>query len=57
MKLLLAPVDQECLEVPLHRPGLLAHCRLRDAIQLGRFRKTLGFHQVREDFEILNLHD
>ena len=56
LKLFLAAVDEERLEMPLHRPSLLAHRRLRDAIQLGRFGETFGFDQIGEDFEVFNLH-
>jgi hypothetical protein len=48
LELLLAAVDQQGLEVPLHRPGLLAHRRLRDAVQLGGFGKALRFDEVGE---------
>ena len=57
LKLLLTPVDQQRFEMPLHRPRLLAHRRLRNAVELRRFRKTLRLNQVREDFEVFNLHD
>jgi len=57
LKLLLAPVDQQRFEVPFHRPRLLAHRRLRDAVEFGGLREAFRLHQVREDFEILDLHD
>ena len=57
LKLLLTAVDQERLEMPLHRPGLLAHRRLGDAVKFGRLRKTLRFDEVGKDFEIFDLHE
>jgi hypothetical protein len=41
LELLLAAVDQQRLEMPLHRTGLLAHRRLRDAVNLAAFEKLL----------------
>jgi hypothetical protein len=57
LELLLAAVDKERLEVPLHRPGLLADRGLRDAVQLRGLGEALGLHEVGEDFEVFNLHD
>ena len=56
VELLLAAVDHQRLEMPLHRPRLLADRRLRDAVQLGRFGETLRFDEVGEDFEVFDLH-
>ena len=57
LELLLAPVDQQDLEMALHGARLLADRRLGQAVQFGRFRKTFGFHEIGENFEIFNLHD
>jgi len=35
LELLLAPIDQQGLEVTFHRPRLLAHRGLGDAVELG----------------------
>jgi len=53
----LAPVDQQRFEMPLHGARLLAYRRLRDTVQLRRFREALRLHKVGEDFEIFNLHE
>ena len=37
LKLLLAAIDEQRLEMPLHRPGLLADSGLRNTVELGRF--------------------
>ena len=56
LELLLAAIDQQRLEMPLHRTRLLTDGGLCDAVQLGRFREALGLDQVGENFEILHLH-
>ena len=57
LKLLLAPVDQQRLKMALHRPRLLTHRRLGDAIEFSGLGKALRLHQVRKNFKILNLHN
>jgi hypothetical protein len=56
VELLLAAVDHQRLEIALHGARLLAHGRLRDAVQLCRLGEALGLDQVREDFEVFDLH-
>ena len=56
LELLLAAIDQQGLEVALHRPGLLTHRRLGDAIEFGRLGETFRFNQIGEDLEVFDLH-
>ena len=51
-----AAFNQEGFERPFQRTDLLAYGRLSDFVDLRGFGKTLGFGQVTEDFEALNLH-
>src|ERR1035437_2448741 len=57
LKLLLTAVDKQRLEMPLHRPGLLTHRRLGDAINFSRLREALRFDEICEDFKVFDLHD
>ena len=55
-ELLLAPVDDQDVEVFFHRAQLLADCRLGDGVELGGLGETFVVHQVTEDLEVLNMH-
>src|ERR1700690_1118365 len=57
LELLLAAVAQYRLEVPLHRAGLLAPGGLGDIVQLRGLGEALGLDEIREDFEVVYLHE
>ena len=53
---LLAPLNEEALELALQRPDLLADGRLGDLVDLRSLGETLGFDQVAKDFQAIDLH-
>ena len=56
LELLLAPIDEQRLEMSLHRARLLADRGLGDGIELGRLGETPRLHQVGEHLENVDLH-
>ena len=56
IELLLAAINHQRLEIPLHRTGLLAGRRLRDAVQFGRLGEALRFDQIGKNLKVFNLH-
>ena len=55
-ELLLAAVDDQDVEVLLHRAQLLADGRLGDGVELGGFGEAFVVHQVAEDLQVLDVH-
>jgi hypothetical protein len=55
-ELLLAPVDDEDVEVTLHGAELLAYRGLGDAVQLRGPRKAFALDEVGKDFKIFDVH-
>jgi len=55
-KVFFAALDQERLEQALERTDLLADGGLGDVVDLGGLGKALGFGQIAEDFQTLDLH-
>jgi len=56
-ELLLAPVDDEHVEVLLHGAELLADGGLGDGVELGGLGETFVVHQVPENLEVLDVHE
>ena len=55
-KLLLAPFDEEGLELAFQGGDLLADGRLGHIVDLRSFGKAFGFGQIAKDFKAFNLH-
>ena len=56
LKLLLAAINEEVIEMLFHRPGLLAHGGLCDAVEASCLGEAFGLYEIGENLEIIDLH-
>jgi len=56
LKLFLAAIYEEVVEMLFHCPGLLADGGLGNAIEAGGLGEAFGFYEIGENLEIIDLH-